>query len=193
MKSKLIRYDTENWERVCQIIFSHVDAKTCPAFSEAVAYIRVRIEQCEGRTWDENNSTMHRAFVTSQFLWPDSFWEDFIRKSEISARYFDILNEICAILSEDGREFPTLLAKWLSKRLRGEVKRPRKKSDTKNSERNFLICQFVNELENLGFSATRNTDGTNPTSACDIIAVAYGMSYDAIKSVYFNNRTGTPV
>ncbi len=193
MKTHLNPYDVANWNRVYEIIFAHIDAKTCPSFHEAVEYIKVRREQCEGRTWDENNSTRHRAFVTSQSLWPDSFWEDFIRESEISARYFDLLKEICANMLEDGYTLSAPLADWLSKYLRGHVNRPRKESSTRNSERNFLICQFVEELKNLGFERTRNTDGKNPTSGCDVVAKVYGVSFENIKSIYFTNKGKTPV
>jgi len=193
MKSKLIPYDTENWVRVYQVILAHVDAKTCPAFSEAVEYINVRREQLEGRVWDAKNSISYRALVASQTKWPDEFLEKIIEDSKRSARYFDLLKEICANILEDGNTLSTPLAKWLSKHLRGQVERPRKESSTKNSERNFLICQFVEELKNLGFDKTRNTDGKNPTSGCDVVAEAYGVSFESIKSIYFNNNGKTPV
>lgn len=112
--------------------------------------------------------------------------EYMVWKSETDTIAFDACKQLISKLTKQKTELPATLADWQNRYMSDEIKCPRKPGRKKatNEPRNFRIAQAVYSLAALpGVTPTRN-DASNHNSACDAVARASELTYDAVRKIY---------
>ena len=110
--------------------------------------------------------------------------EGLIRFSTEEVRAYDGLRHISAELLRRNEPLPDELRSWLVSCLSDRLERPgrRGRISGKHLIRDEILKSAVTRLVDMGLSKTRNAGG-DPVSACDAVAQAVSLSYEAVVSI----------
>ncbi len=114
----------------------------------------------------------------------EGWLEDLITASVDEPAAYDGLRHISAALIMYEKPLPAALRVWAVDHLTGKVTRParRGRNSYQNLFRDHMIAYSVKMLTDQGMTKTRNVEGAH-VSACDAVAQAMNLSYEAVRSV----------
>ena len=106
---------------------------------------------------------------------------DFSRENWVS---WDALIETSAEAQRTDKRCPQELKDWMADVLQGKLTSPSRISG-RNITRNMMIVALVDHLaKEFNLNPTRN-DATEPEiSACDVVAIAFGLAFETVKDIY---------
>jgi len=141
------------------------------------------------------------ASLADQLTWawlygeatPDSGWtrdqelEEWIEAATKEHRAWDGVKRLLRYLREHDEPVPVRLLLWsldVADGTRKPPNRPRGRDATQNSLRNRSIVMAIAMLRSGGLPATSNTG----TSACHVVAKKLHLSYEAVRTVWQQNK-----
>ena len=123
----------------------------------------------------------------------DEALRNWIPASENDFDYWIALHIVATERLRSREPLPDALANWLADVLEGKRTKPRRKPGKNwyaHHGRDLWIGYAVSMLWILGMSPTRN-EASLPESACDVVGEHLSLSYEAVVSVWTNQRHTT--
>ena len=116
---------------------------------------------------------------------------EFIPRAVSSTAHRDALKNATAMLLRFRQPLGDTLSDWLADVLDGRAEKTdgRSTRDTRKALRDTAIVKALEALRRCGMTATRNEATVGRSSACDAVAAAFGLGYDAVVKVRSNHKS----
>ena len=114
---------------------------------------------------------------------------ELIRSRNMPKVVWAVLNRLAQHMLREREPLPGELADWMAERLAGNLEQPAK-GDDRHANRDMIVVETVDQLVRFykirplqNKEVSRKTDN-RPTSACDVVAEVWGLTYDTVAKIW---------
>ena len=151
-----------------------------PSFQEAVRFAKAHLEEAEA----DSPRIVAEEYRMSPANRRPRVLALLLRRSAAEPMAWDAVTLIAEQLHGRGETLPRELNDWAVEATTGMRRRPTPRGRPPKKARNRTIVDVIKKLGDAGYHPTRN-DATEPHhSGCDAVAVAFGLKYKTVESVW---------